>query len=98
MLIEIEPALIGQSFGLGATDIRELIISTRHAGQTLYPISEWPSFVYVARILNDAVLRTLGFSRLPPHVSAAQLVNQRFDCVLGKLRGHGSTRSPGDST
>jgi hypothetical protein len=63
MLIEIEPALDGQRFGLGGTDVTSLIISSRHRGQTLYPISEWPSFVYVARVLDDAILRSFTFTR-----------------------------------
>jgi hypothetical protein len=63
MLIDIEPALDGQRFGLGSADITSLIISSRHRGQTLFPISEWPSFVYVARILDDTVLSSRTFSR-----------------------------------
>lgn len=61
MLIEIEPALDGQRFGLGAAQINFLILSSRHRGQTLYPISEWPSFVYVARALDASVLQSLTF-------------------------------------
>lgn len=56
MLIEIEPVLNGQQFGLGATEIKTLLISTRIEGQTLFPISQWPAYVYVARILDDAFL------------------------------------------
>ena len=63
MLIDIEPALDGQRFGLGSTDITQLIISARHRGQTLYPVSEWPSFVYVARVLDNAVLESRAFTR-----------------------------------
>ena len=63
MLTEIEPALDGQRFGLGSKDVTSLILSSRHRGQTLFPISEWPSFVYVARILDDAVLSSGTFAR-----------------------------------
>ncbi len=63
MLIEIVPPLDGQRFGLGASDITRLIISARHLGQTLYPVSEWPSFVYVARILDDDVFQMSSFRR-----------------------------------
>lgn len=63
MLIQIEPPLDGQRFGLGEADVTNLIISSRHQGQTLYPITEWPSFVYVARILDNAVLRSGAFTR-----------------------------------
>ncbi len=63
MLIEIDPALDGQRFGLGGKDVKHLIICSRHDGQTLYPITEWPSYVYVARVVDDAVCKTLTFKR-----------------------------------
>jgi hypothetical protein len=63
MLIDIEAPLDGQRFGLGATDITQLIISARHQGQTLYPISEWPFFVYVARVVDKAVIESRSFTR-----------------------------------
>jgi len=63
MLIEIMPVLEGQLFGLGAANIGHLIISSRHRGQTLFPISEWPSFVYVARILDDTVVKAPAFTQ-----------------------------------
>lgn len=63
MLIEIEPAVEGQRFGLGATDITQLILAPRGLRQTLFPVSEWPSSVYVARIVDDTVLDTGTFTR-----------------------------------
>jgi hypothetical protein len=42
MLIQIEPPLIGQQFGLGDKDISQLIISARLQGDTLFPVSHWP--------------------------------------------------------
>lgn len=63
MLIDIEPGLIGQGFGLGSTDITQLIISARYSGKTLYPISEWPFFVYVSRILDRAIIESGSFTR-----------------------------------
>jgi hypothetical protein len=58
MLIEIDPPLDGQRFGLGAREIKQLIISAHSLGQTLYPIVAWPCYVYVVRILDEAVLET----------------------------------------
>ena len=58
MLIGIDVPLDGQRFGLGARDIKQLIISTRHVGKTLYPISEWPCGVYVAGVIDEAILKT----------------------------------------
>ena len=53
LLVKIEPPLIGQPFGLGARDIDTLIIATRHKGDSLFPIKEWPVFVHVARLLIE---------------------------------------------
>jgi hypothetical protein len=63
MLIDIEPALDGQRFGLGAADISQLIVSAHLSTQTLYPIAEWPCFVYVARIVDKAILKSREFTR-----------------------------------
>jgi hypothetical protein len=61
MLIEIDPLLNGQMFGLGSKDISLLILSTRHKGLTLFPIMEWPCFVYVTRILDVEILECRSF-------------------------------------
>jgi hypothetical protein len=63
LLVEIEPVLPGQSFGLGAADIKLLILSTKLQGFTLFPITKWPTYVYVARVLDDAILRTRYFDQ-----------------------------------
>jgi hypothetical protein len=62
MLIEVDPPVIGQQFGLGDQDVTELIISTRHKGFTLFPVTEWPSHVYVTRMLDQFVAQTLVFT------------------------------------
>jgi len=56
MLVRINPPLIGQRFGLGSSDVDRLILSTRHQGYTLFPVTEWPSHVYVSRIVNKSIL------------------------------------------
>ena len=63
MLIRIEPSLVGQGFGLGDKDIFDLIISTRFEGVSLFPITEWPSHVYVARMLDEEIVKTLVIRR-----------------------------------
>jgi hypothetical protein len=50
LLVRIEPPLIGQKYGLGDKDIHQVIIATRHQGASLFPISEWPIYVHVARL------------------------------------------------
>jgi len=56
LLVKIEPAIIGQSFGLGDKDISEVVLATRYADTTLHPISEWPMIVFVSRITNPAII------------------------------------------
>ena len=51
LLVRIEPPLLGQPFGLGNRDIDEIIIATRHVGESLFPIQRWPAYVHVARVL-----------------------------------------------
>jgi len=63
MLVRIEPPLIGQSFGLGGEDITELLLSTRHEGSSLYPVTEWPTYVYVARLAEPTVRDAARFDR-----------------------------------
>ena len=63
VLVEIEPVLLGQSFGLGGRNISRLILSTRHQGYTLCPVTEWPSHVYVSCILDESILETLFFTK-----------------------------------
>lgn len=62
MLVEIEPPLIGQKYGLGDRDINHLIIATRHKDFTLFPITEWPSYVYICRILDETIIGTKAFA------------------------------------
>lgn len=63
LLVEIEPSLSGQLFGVGAAEIELLILSAKLAGYTLFPVSKWPAFVYVARVLDDSILRTRSFDK-----------------------------------
>lgn len=51
LLIGIAPPLSGQRFGLGAHDLDQVIVATRHEGESLFPIKRWPVFVHVARLL-----------------------------------------------
>jgi hypothetical protein len=51
LLARIEPPMIGQPFGLGARDIDHVILATRHAEESLFPIGRWPVFVRVIRPL-----------------------------------------------
>jgi len=57
LLVEVEPPIIGQPYGLGARTL-QMIISSRYRGFSLFPVSDWPCDVYVSRILDDRVVNT----------------------------------------
>jgi hypothetical protein len=79
MLIEIAPPLIGQRYGLGSKDIANLILSARHEGFSLFPIKEWPCHVYIARILDDAITKTLTFTRSQVEIIAWGMIFRTLD-------------------
>jgi hypothetical protein len=62
MLVEIDPPLSGRTFGLGGQDIRLLLLSTTLANKSLFPITEWPAYVYVARIVDESAFTNLEFT------------------------------------
>ena len=51
LLVLLEPAIIGQNYGLGGTDISEVVLVPRLVGESLAPIIRWPVSVHVARPL-----------------------------------------------
>lgn len=53
LLVRISPPLIGQKYGLGGRDIDLVIVAPRHQGASLFPVSEWPLYVHVARPKAD---------------------------------------------
>jgi hypothetical protein len=79
MLVEIDPPVIGQYYGLGGKDITNLILSARHEGFSLFPVKKWPCHVYIARILDDAIIKTLTFTRDQVEVIAWGMIFRSFD-------------------
>lgn len=83
LLIRIDPPVIGQRFGLGNQDIDRVIVATRHQGASLFPISEWPLYVHVARLLAplpdnqtqvpSTALQSIAWAELYPTLDAARL-------------------------
>jgi hypothetical protein len=55
MLCDISPYINGQGYGLGDKDITQIVIANRVQGTSLFPISEWPISVYLARITNPKI-------------------------------------------
>jgi hypothetical protein len=56
MLVAVEPPVIGQPYGLGSEDIYYLLLAARWEGYTLWPISKWPTPVYVLRLLGKSAI------------------------------------------
>lgn len=82
LLVKVEPPLIGQPYGLGGRDIDILLVATRHKGDSLFPVKEWPVFVHVARLLienpdereqiHDNEFESIGWAELYATEAAAK--------------------------
>lgn len=79
MLVEIKPPLIGQLYRLGGENITNLILSARHKGSSLFPIKEWPCHVYIARILDGAIIKTMSFTRDQVEIIAWGVIFRTLD-------------------
>ncbi len=53
-LVNVSPSINGQDFGVN-NDIDVLILTSRHEGVTLFPVSEFPCFVFIVRSLLPSV-------------------------------------------
>jgi hypothetical protein len=53
MLVEIHPHAKSKKSG---NEFSHLLLAARHSGVTLFPISEWPTFVYVNGVLDASVV------------------------------------------
>ena len=53
LLVRIDAPLPGQRYGLGSAMIHQVVLATRHEGESLFPVSEWPLYVHVARPLHE---------------------------------------------
>jgi hypothetical protein len=93
MLVKVEPPVIGQSYGLGSNDIKNLILSARYEGSSLFPISEWPCHVYIARILDDAVFGTLTVTRRQVEIIAWGMIFRTIDEANAHANKYPSCRS-----
>jgi hypothetical protein len=57
-LVEIEPAFAYCDLSGQSTTLNLLIVTPFLDGDVLFPIRTWPCHVYVARILDEAILQT----------------------------------------
>jgi hypothetical protein len=53
LLVRIDPPLLGQQYGLQGRDVEQVLVATRHKGGSLFPVTQWPVYVHVARPLVD---------------------------------------------
>lgn len=54
-LVKVSPALLGQSYGF-TEDFELLIIANRHEGESLFPITSFPCFVFIVRPLVENII------------------------------------------
>jgi len=83
LLVEIDPSLIGQRFGLGGKDVTRLLITPRHKGDSLFPISSWPVYVHVAlppelsEPGEDAQPDSFGWAEIHPSRDKAEAESEK---------------------
>jgi hypothetical protein len=85
LLLRVDPPIIGQRYGLGGRDIDEVIVAPRHHGVSMFPVSEWPVYVHVARLIRDEAhepfqpgdLSIIAWAELHQTEVAARQMSQR---------------------
>lgn len=55
LAVTADPPIIGQPFGLGGSDITDIIVSPHYEGDSLFPITQYPVHVYIYRALRPEV-------------------------------------------
>jgi hypothetical protein len=61
MLVAIDPPLAGQPYGLSSHDITQLVLAPFDE-LSIFPVTRWPCPVYVARLLDDTVIKKGAFT------------------------------------
>jgi hypothetical protein len=80
VLARVDPVVIGQPFGLGGNDIAELVLSCRHPDVYLFPVSEFPCFVHIARpLIGDIESRDQITVQDIEHIAWGELYRTRYD-------------------
>jgi len=52
--VKLSPPIIGQPWGL-VEDLEYFVLANRHDGENLFPVTEFPCFVHIARLLSNDV-------------------------------------------
>lgn len=85
LLCDIKPSLIGQSYGLGANDIDQLIFSTRHENCSVFSSYQWPIYVHVTILLKDIANDEYIVGNETEHIAWAELYKNLNDIPKIKL-------------
>lgn len=89
MLVDIQPTVIGQTYGLGGQDISTLVLSSRFDGYTLFPFRKWPCPVHISRILDCGVIGRMAFTAEEVEVIAWGLIFPSADEAVAQWKGGG---------
>jgi hypothetical protein len=72
--------------GLGGRDIDLVLLATRHKGDSLLPVSQWPLPIYVCRLLVDHPERRLRLADADFElVASAELYKSEDDASQASL-------------
>jgi len=66
---ELEPPVVGQQFGT-REDIKYVVLANRHEGDTLFPIKEFPCFVFITRPLIENIFNIPVITKDDLHILA----------------------------
>lgn len=53
--VQVDPPVIGQPYGLGQEDISDLLLRTHFEGDSLFPISKFPTPVFIYRSVDNSM-------------------------------------------
>ena len=84
LVVDIDPPLPGESFGRPGQAIRVLVLATRHAGRTLFPVNEWPLYVHVAIPTRELLQQTELSADDLDHVAWAEIYRTIDDAIAEK--------------
>ena len=81
LLVSLDPPLYVEASDVGGMELDQVIIATRHRGESLFLVTGWPVYVHVARLLvpfrgQDAVqngeMESLAWAELYQTETAAR--------------------------
>lgn len=78
-IAEIEPPIIGQYFN-ESEDIKYVLLANRHMGSSLFPVNEFPCFVFIAKFIDLNMLENSSFTKADVQIMAwGELYRSKYD-------------------